>query len=40
VNALVPKQMLDVLTAVVIIAVATAVPEVQRLLRSLRGRQA
>ncbi|MBK8250270.1 MAG: ABC transporter permease [Gemmatimonadetes bacterium] len=40
VNALVPKQMLDVLTAVVIIAVATAVPEVQRLLRALRGRQA
>jgi len=26
VNALVPKQMVDVLTAVVIIAVATAVP--------------
>ena len=30
VNALVPKQMVDVLTAVVIIAVATAVPEVRR----------
>lgn len=40
VNALVPKQMVDVLTAVVIIAVATAVPEVQRLLRAVRGRLA
>jgi simple sugar transport system permease protein len=37
VNALVPKQMVDVLTAVVIIAVATAVPEVRRALRSARG---
>ncbi len=37
VNAIVPKQMVDVLTAVVIIAVATAVPEVQRLVRSVRG---
>lgn len=36
VNALVPKQMVDVLTAVVIIAVATAVPEVRRLLRGIR----
>jgi simple sugar transport system permease protein len=34
VNALVPKQLTDILTATVIIAVATAVPEVQRLLRS------
>jgi simple sugar transport system permease protein len=34
VNALVPKQMVDVLQAVVIVAVATAVPEVRRLLRS------
>jgi simple sugar transport system permease protein len=34
VNAVVPKQMVDVLTAVVIIAVAVTVPEVQRLLRS------
>jgi general nucleoside transport system permease protein len=33
VNALVPKQMVDVLTAVVIIAVATTVPEVRRLVR-------
>ena len=33
VNALVPKQMVDVLQAVVIVAVATAVPEVRRLLR-------
>jgi simple sugar transport system permease protein len=32
VNAVVPKQMVDVLTAVVIIAVATSVPEVRRLL--------
>jgi simple sugar transport system permease protein len=36
VNALVPKQMVDVLTAVVIIAVATSVPEVRRLLRRSR----
>lgn len=34
VNALVPKQMVDVLQAVVILAVVTAVPEVQRVLRS------
>ncbi len=34
VNALVPKQMVDVLTAVVIIAVAVTVPEVRRLVRS------
>ena len=34
VNALVPKQMVEVLTAVVIIAVATTLPEVQRLLRA------
>jgi len=37
VNAVVPKQLVDVLTAVVIIAVAVTVPEVQRLLRSDRG---
>ena len=36
VNAVVPKQMVDVLTAVVIIAVATSVPEVQRLLKGAR----
>ena len=36
VNAVVPKQMVEVLTAVVIIAVAAAVPEVQRLLRISR----
>jgi ABC-type uncharacterized transport system permease subunit len=36
VNALVPKQMVDVLQAVVILAVATSVPEVRRLLRSSR----
>ena len=34
VNALVPKQLTDILTAVVILAVATAVPEVQRQLRA------
>jgi simple sugar transport system permease protein len=36
VNALVPKQIVDVLQAVVIIAVATSVPEVRRVLRSSR----
>jgi ABC-type uncharacterized transport system permease subunit len=36
VNALVPKQMVDVLQAVVILAVATSVPEVRRLLRNAR----
>jgi general nucleoside transport system permease protein len=36
VNALVPKQMVEVLQAVVILAVATSVPEVERLLQSLR----
>jgi ABC-type uncharacterized transport system permease subunit len=40
VNALVPKQMVDVLTAVVIIAVATAVPEVRRALANARQRSA
>ena len=38
VNALVPKQMVDVLQAVVILAVATSVPEVRRLLHSARRR--
>ncbi|MEO7520684.1 MAG: ABC transporter permease [Gemmatimonas sp.] len=33
VNALVPKQLVDILQAVVILAVATAVPEVQRQIR-------
>ena len=38
VNAIVPKQMVEVLTAVVIIAVAVTVPEVQRLLaRAVRS---
>jgi simple sugar transport system permease protein len=37
VNALVPKQMVDVLQAVVIIAVSVSVPEVRRLLRGARG---
>ena len=36
VNALVPKQMIEVLQAVVIIAVMTAVPEVRRALRGSR----
>ena len=36
VNALVPKQMVDVLQAVVILAVSTSVPEVRRLLRNAR----
>ena len=36
VNALVPKQMVDVLQAVVILAVATSVSEVRRLLRGAR----
>lgn len=36
VNALVPKQMVDVLQAVVILAVSASVPEVRRLLRSAR----
>lgn len=36
VNALVPKQMVDVLQAVVIISMATAVPEVRRILASVR----
>ena len=36
VNALVPKQMVDVLQAVVILAVATSVPEVRQLLRGAR----
>jgi simple sugar transport system permease protein len=34
VNALVPKQMVEVLQAVVILAVVTSVPEVRRVLRS------
>jgi len=36
VNALVPKQIVEVLQAVVIIAVAASVPEVRRILRSTR----
>jgi simple sugar transport system permease protein len=36
VNAVVPKQMVDVLQAVVIIAVAASVPEVRRMLRAAR----
>ncbi len=37
VNAIVPKQLVDILQAVVILAVATAVPEVQRLVRGGRA---
>jgi general nucleoside transport system permease protein len=37
VNALVPKQMMDVLQAVVMIAIATTVPEVRRVLANLRA---
>lgn len=40
VNAIVPKQMVEVLTAVVIIAVAVTVPEVQRLAAAARRRAA
>ena len=36
VNALVPKQMVDVLQAVVILAVVSSVPEVRRALRAVR----
>ena len=39
VNAIVPKQMVEVLTAVVIIAVAATVPEVQRLLAGAAKRK-
>ena len=39
VNALVPKQMVDILQAVVIISVAVAVPEVRQLLRSAAQRR-
>jgi simple sugar transport system permease protein len=38
VNAVVPKQLTDILTAVVILAVATAVPEVQQQLRKAAAR--
>jgi len=39
VNALVPKQMVEVLQAVVILAVATSVPEIERLMRGMRRRK-
>jgi len=40
INAMVPKQIVEVLQGIVILAVATAVPEVRRLLRvSLAGRR-
>ena len=38
IHAFVPKQMMDVLQGVVILAVAMAVPEVRSILRSARGR--
>lgn len=38
IHAVVPKQMVEVLQAVVILAVAATVPEVRRLLRGSRGR--
>ena len=37
INALVPKTMVEVLQGIVILAVATAVPEVRRMLRSAAG---
>ena len=37
IHAFVPKQMMDVLQGVVILAVAMAVPEVRRILRGARG---
>jgi general nucleoside transport system permease protein len=40
VNALVPKQLVDILQAVVILAVATAVPEVQKQIRDAAARVA
>jgi simple sugar transport system permease protein len=40
VNAIVPKQIVDVLQAVVIIAVASSVPEVRRILRASTARRA
>jgi simple sugar transport system permease protein len=40
VNALVPKQIVEVLQAVVIIAVAASVPEVRRVLRTYRRPEA
>lgn len=40
INALVPKQMVEVLQGIVILAVAMAVPEVRRLVRQAAGRAA
>lgn len=40
INALVPKQMVEVLQGLVILAVAMAVPEVRRILRDAAGRRA
>ena len=37
IHALVPKQMVEVLQGIVILAVAASVPEVRRLLRDARG---
>jgi simple sugar transport system permease protein len=40
INAMVPKQMVEVLQGIVILAVAMAVPEVRRLVRQAAGRRA
>ncbi len=40
INAMVPKQMVEVLQGIVILAVAMAVPEVRRLVRDAAGRRA
>lgn len=40
INAMVPKQLVEVLQGIVIIAVATSVPEVRRVLRNAAGRAA
>ncbi|HEX7545994.1 MAG TPA: ABC transporter permease, partial [Gemmatimonadaceae bacterium] len=39
INAMVPKQIVEVLQGIVILAVATAVPEVRRLLRDSMARR-
>ena len=40
VNAIVPKEMVEVLQAIVILAVVSTVPEVRRLLRTVVRRRA
>ena len=39
INAMVPKQIVEVLQGIVILAVAAAVPEVRRLLRNAMSRR-